>query len=76
MCPSLDIFMNISFKNPELCLNHLYLHAPKLDLKGAAGQLLGAFSLSSLSSELMEADFGARSNWPKLCFIKLPPKLC
>ena len=68
--------MNISFKYPELRHNHLYLHAPKLDLKGAAGQLLGPFSLSSLSSELVEADFGARSNGPKLCFIKLPLKLC
>jgi len=53
--------MNISFENPELCHIHLCLHAPKLDLKGAAGQLLGAYSLSSLLSELVEADFGARS---------------
>jgi len=53
--------MNISFENPELRHIHLCFHAPKLDLKGAAGQLLDAYSLSSLSSELVEADFGARS---------------
>jgi len=53
--------MNISLENPELCHIHLCLLAHKLDLKGAAGQLLGAYSLSSLSSELVEADFGARS---------------
>ncbi|EJW94879.1 hypothetical protein EVA_17013, partial [gut metagenome] len=58
---SLDKFMNISFENPELRHIHLCLHAPKLDLKGAAGQLLGTYSLSPLSSELVEADFGARS---------------
>jgi len=59
--PSLEKFMNISFENPELRHIHLCLHAPKLDEKGATGQLLGAYSSSSLSSELVEADFSAHS---------------
>jgi len=54
---SLDCYINISFANAELSHLHLYLHAPKLDVKGASVQLLGAYTLSALSSELMEADF-------------------
>jgi len=59
--PSLEKFLNVSFDNPELRHIHLCLHAPKLDLKGAASQLLGTYSLTQLSSELVESDYNARS---------------
>ena len=58
--PTVDRFINQSFYNPELKDLHLCLHAPRLDLKGAV-QLLGAYSLSGLSSELAETDSLARA---------------
>jgi len=68
--PSLDRFINLRFSNDELKDLHLCLHAPKLDIKGASIQLLGASSLTNLTSELVEVDFVARgrladtlSNW-------------
>lgn len=59
--PSLDRFINLSFVHSELCHLHLCFHAPKLDLKGASVQLLGAYSLTNLSADLVEAVFLARS---------------
>lgn len=51
---------NLSFSNDELRDLHLCLHAPKLDLKVATVQVVGASSLTSLTQELVDADFLAR----------------
>ena len=58
--PSLERFINLSFANEELRDLHLCLHAPKLDVKGASVQVIGASSLAHLTSELVEADFLSR----------------
>lgn len=51
---------NLSFSNDELQDLHLCLHAPKLDLKVATVQVVGASLLTSLTQELVDADFLAR----------------
>jgi len=58
--PVLERFVNISFFNEELKDLQLCLNAPKLDAKWASVQLLGAYFLASLPSDLVDADFIVR----------------
>lgn len=56
----LERLINVAFFNEELKDLHLCLNAPKLDAKVASTQLLGAYNVAVLPSELIEADFLAR----------------